>query len=185
MPRQIRETFRPDMPNRTYFTPPPPRPLSLQHIVHAGSIIGQRGRQTEWDVDGRLRGGLSKRTTSAVVGLGIIAMRDRSGRHRLDRPPVADGLDDQAAPSAAGHALGAASLHGEPLHRDVVELALTRDLEVAAAVPGEARTAERPDQAPAVGHLEQPAVMAFAARPLPQDSGLRSGRGWWRQGRRW
>src|SRR5215218_842156 len=104
---------------------------------------------------------------------------------RLDRPPVTHRLDDQAAPTPAGHPQAAPSPDPKTLHRNLVEGPGAGQLEVAPAVGGEVPAVKRPDNPPAPGRRKQLAHRGVASSPLPQDTRLRVRRGRRRQDDRW
>src|ERR671936_2156992 len=105
---------------------------------------------------------LGSRTSSGTLQL--LRQPDRAGPGALQlgcdrphRPVVADRLHDQPAAAAAADPLGAALLDGELLHRHAGKVAVPGELEVAAAVLGEAAAVELPDDAPRRRRAEEAA----------------------------
>src|SRR6266508_386343 len=93
MPRQIRETFRPDMPNRTYFTPP--RPRGEHHrATRAPDGMGCRRPAPPWAVETNDIGrGRPWNHRECGIGQGAIALTVHRSQTvsmtRRPRPPPA------------------------------------------------------------------------------------------------
>src|SRR5215211_349640 len=84
------------------------------------------------------------------------------GCDRFDHPPVTHRLNDQAAPATTAYPQAAASPDPKALHRHLLEVTGTGQLEVASAILGKALAVERPADAPAVGRIEPPAHIPVA-----------------------